>query len=80
VLDRVDETELFLQLEKLEDVASDSAAEAVEKPFIAVDVKGRALFGVERAEAFVGGPRFSQRHVLLHNLQDVPMRAQIIYE
>ena len=80
MLDGVDEAELFLQLEKLEDVAADAAAEAVEKAFVAVDVKRRALFGVKRAEALVGGPGFSERHILLHDLQDIGLHAQVVDE
>ena len=80
MLDGIDEAELFLQLEELEDVAADAAAEAVKKSFVAVDVKRRALFGVKRAEAFVGGARFSERHILLHDLQDVGLHAQVVYE
>ena len=55
VFDGIDEPELFLQLEEFENVAPHAAAETVEEPFVAVDVERRALLGVERAEALVGG-------------------------
>ena len=80
MLDGVDEAEFFLQLEELEDIAPHAAAEAVEKSLVAVDVERGAFFGVERAEAFVGRARFSERDVLLHDLQDVGLHAQVVYE
>ena len=80
MLDRVDEAELFLQLEKLEDVAADAAAEAVEKSLVAVDVERRAFLGVKRAEALVRGARFPERHILLHDLHDVGLHAQVVDE
>ena len=64
-LHRVGEADLLVQLEELEHVATDAAAEAVEEALVAVDVERRRLLGVERAEALVGRARLLQRHVVL---------------
>ncbi len=80
MLDGVDEAQLFLQLEELEDIAAHAAAEAVEKSLVAVDVERGGFLGMKRAEAFVGRARFSERHVLLHDLHDVGLHAQVVDE
>ncbi len=80
MLDGVDEAQLFLQLEEFEDVATHATAEAVEKSFVAVDVERWAFLRVKGAQALVGGARFSERHVLLHHLQDIGLHAQVVYE
>ena len=80
VLHRVDEAELFLELEKFEDVAPDAAPETVKKAFVAIDVERGALLGVKRAEALIRGARFPERHILLHDLQDIGLHAQVVYE
>src|SRR6185312_3686082 len=46
-LHRLRESSLLVQLEELEDVATDLTAEAVEKTFVAVDVKRRRFLAVE---------------------------------
>ena len=47
-LDRVGEPDFFVQLEELEHVAADPAAEAVEETLIAIDLKRRRLLTVKR--------------------------------
>ena len=80
LLDRVREADLLVQLEKLEDVAADAAAEAVEEPLVAVDVKRRRLLAVKRAEPLVGGAGLLQRHVVLDDDDDVGLVLQVVDE
>ena len=77
---RVLEADLLVQLEELEHVAADAAAEAVEEPLVGIDVERRRLLGVKRAEALVGRARPLQRHVLLHDLHDVRLQAEVVDE
>ena len=72
--------DLLVQLEELEHVAADAAAEAVEEPLVRVDVKRRRLLRMERTETLVRRARALQRHVLLHDLQDVGLHAQVVDE
>jgi hypothetical protein len=71
----IDEAELFLQFEKLEHVAAGAAAKTMKEPLFTIDVKRWALLRVERAEPLVGSTGLSERHVLLHDLQDVGVQA-----
>jgi hypothetical protein len=52
----------------------------MEKAFVAIDVERGALLGVKRAEALIRGARLSQRHVLLHDLKNIGLHAQVVYE
>ena len=79
-LHRVVEPDLLVQLEELEDVAADAAAEAVEEPLVAVDVERRRLLAVERTEALVGGAGLLQRHVVLDHDDDVGVVLQVVDE
>ena len=74
------EADLLVKLEELEDVAADVAAEAVKEPFSGFDVERRRLLGVERTQALVGRARALQRHVLLDDLHDVRLQAQVVDE
>ena len=78
--DRVLEADLLVQLEELEDVAADAAAEAVEESLVRVDVKRRRLLPVKRTEPLVGRAGALQRDVLLHDLHDVRLQAQVVDE
>jgi hypothetical protein len=69
-----------VQLEKLDHIAADAAAEAVEEAFIAVDVERRRLLTVKWTEAFVRGSRFLQRHVVLNDDDDVGLSFQVLDE
>ena len=73
-------TDLLVQLEELEHVAAGAASEAVEEPLFRMHLKRRRLLGVERAEPLVRRPRALQRDVLLHNLQDVRLQAEVVDE
>ena len=64
----------------LYDVPADVAAEAVEEPLVGHDVEGGRLLRVEGAEAFVAGSGALQRNVLLHDLQDVRLQAEVVDE
>ena len=77
---RVLEADLLVQLEELEDVAADAAAEAVEEPLVGIDVERRRLLGVKRTAALVRRARALQRHVLLHDLHDVRLQAEVVDE
>src|SRR5581483_9636080 len=48
--DGIGERDLLVQFEELEHVAADAAAEAVEEPFVRVDVERRRLLAVKRTE------------------------------
>src|SRR5687767_9935665 len=54
--------DLLLQLDKLEHVTADAAAETVEEPAIAIDVERWRFLAVKRAEALVGRAGLAQRH------------------
>ena len=77
---RVLEPDLLVQLEELEHVAAGAAAEAVEEALLGIDDERRRLLRVERAQALVGRPRALERHVLLHDLQDVGLQAEVVDE
>jgi hypothetical protein len=44
----VGERGLLVELEKLEDISTDATPEAVEEPFLGIDVERRRLLAVER--------------------------------
>ena len=52
----------------------------MKEPFFGVDVKRRRLLGMERTQAFVCPADFLQRHVILHDLQDVGLKAEVVDE
>jgi hypothetical protein len=72
--------DFFVQLEELEHVAADAAAEAVEKAFIAIDLKRRRLLAVKRTQTFVIGARLFQRYVVLDHDDDVGLLLEIVDE
>ena len=80
LLHRVLEADLLVQLEKLEDVAADAAAEAVKEPLVAIDVERRRLLAVKRAEPLVRGAGLLQRHVVLDHDDDVGVVLQVVDE
>jgi hypothetical protein len=69
-----------VQLEELEDVAADAAAKAVEKSLVRVNVERGGLLVMERAVPFVGRARALQGYILLHNLEDVRLKAKVVDE
>jgi hypothetical protein len=77
---RLGEAQTLVQLDELEDVAADAAAEAVEEAALAIDVEGRRLLVVERTQALVGAADAAQRHRLLDDLDDVGLEAQVVEE
>src|SRR5262249_38748328 len=79
-LDRVLEPDLLVQLEELEYVAANPASVAVEEALVAVDMERRRLLRVKRAETFVAGPRFLQRHVVLNDGDDIRLGLQVVDE
>ena len=78
--DGVWKCQLLVHLEEFEHIAADAAAEAVEKPFLGIDVERGRFLRVKRTEAFVGVADTLQRHVLLHDLDDIRLQAQIVDE
>ena len=67
-------------MHELEDVAADAAAEAFVELARLVDVEGRSLFLMERAQAQVaaGGANAAQAHVLADHLDDVDRGFQLL--
>jgi hypothetical protein len=78
--DGVGKPDLLLHLDELDHVAADAAAEAVKEPLLAVDVKGRRLLTVERAQALVAVAGLLQGHVFLDHLHDIRAGAQVVDE
>jgi len=76
----IGKADFFVQLEKLEHVAADAASEAVEETFVAIDLKGRRLLAMKRAQPFVIGARLLQRHVILDHDDDVGLLLEIVDE
>ena len=73
-------SDFLLQLDELEDVAADAAAETVKKPAVAVDAEGRRLLAVKRTEALVVGACLPQRHVVRDDRDDVSGRSHFVDE
>jgi hypothetical protein len=69
-----------VQLEELEHVAADAAAEAVEVALLAIDVERRRLLAVERTEPLVGGAGLLERDVILDDDDDVGVMLQVVDE
>src|SRR5262249_44084529 len=80
MLHRIEESKLLLQLEKLDHVAADAAAEAVKEALVAVDVERRRLLTVKWTQPFVRGSRLLQRHVVLDHDDDVRLSFQVLDE
>jgi hypothetical protein len=59
---RFAEVDLVLQLDELEHVAADAAAEAVEEALVLVDGERRRFLAVKGTEALVLRARLAQRH------------------
>ena len=72
--------DLLVELQELEDVPAHVAPETVKEPLLWIDVKRRRLFAVKRAESFVGAPRSLERHIFLHDLQDVGLQTKVVDE
>src|SRR5262249_61913650 len=72
--------DVAVHLENLEHVAANAGPEAVEEALLRVDVKRRGFFRMKGAESFVRVADPFQRHVLLHDLDDVRLEAQIVDE
>src|SRR5262245_24180979 len=77
---RILESDLVLQLDELEDVAADAAAEAVEEPLVAVDGERRRLLAVKRAESLVRIPSLAQRYRVGDDRHDVRGRTDFVNE
>src|SRR5262249_8119234 len=75
---RILEADVLVQFQKLEHVAADAAAEAVEKPLLGIDMERWRLLAVKGTKALVGPPGALQRHVLLDDRQQICLKAQII--
>ena len=74
------ERHFFVQLDELDHVTADAAAEALEVALVAVHVERRRLLAMERAQAFVRGSCPAERDALLHHLHDVGVRFQVVDE
>src|SRR4030095_11175145 len=77
---RVLEADLLVQLQEFDDVAADAATEAVEEALVGMDVERRRLLGMKRAVPLIRRPGPLQGYVLLHDRQDVRLRAKVIDE
>ena len=64
---------------KLENVAANAAAEAMENLLGRVDGKRRGLLLVERAKAHVIRAGFAQLDVIAHNLDDISSRPYFVH-
>jgi hypothetical protein len=71
---------LVKKLNELDDVPARSAAETVEKALVAVDVERWRLLPVKRAQALPRRPAPPQRNALLHDLNDIGVRLEIVDE
>ena len=80
LLHRVGKPDLVVQLEELQHVAADAAAEAVEEALVAVDVERRRLLAVERAQPLVGGAGLLERDVVADHHDDVGVVLQVVDE
>ena len=78
--DGLGEADLLVQLDELDHVAADAAAEAVEEALLAVDVERRRLLAVERAQPFHVAPASLERHDVADHLHDVGVQMQIVEE
>ena len=77
MLHRLRKREALGQREELEDVAARAAAEAVEEPLAAIDVKRRRLLAMKRTEAFVALAGELERRDLADEVDDVGRRAHL---
>ena len=78
--ERLAESDLFLQLDELEDVAADAAAEAMEEAFFLVDAERRRLLAVKRAEPLVFRAGLAQRHGVRDDGDNVCRRPDFVDE
>src|SRR5215213_5515600 len=74
------EIDLFLQLDELEHVAADAAAEAIEEAAFAHDVERWRLLAVKRAQAFIGIAGFTQRDGVRNDGDNVGRRTDFVDE
>ena len=74
------ERDLVVQLDELEDIALGAAAKAMEKALVAVDVEGRRLFPVKRAESLPRRAAAPERDALLDHLHDIGVRLEVLDE
>ena len=77
---RFGEAHFLVQLDELDHVAADAAAEAVEEALLAVDVERRRLLAVERAQPFPRRAGLPQRHNVPHDRHDVGVKMKIVDE
>ncbi len=75
---RLGERHVFHQHQELEDVAAVPATEALEDLHLRIDVKGRRLLLLERAQGLELGAGFLQRHVTAHHVDDVRGVAHLL--
>jgi hypothetical protein len=76
----IGEADFFLQLDELEDVTADAAAEAVEEPAVAVDRERRSLLAVKRAQPFERRAGLAQRYIVGDDGDDVGRRPDLVDE
>ena len=79
-LHRIGESDLLVQLEELEHVAADAAAEAMKEPLVTRDVERRRFLAVERTETLIRCTRLLQRHVVLDHDDDVGLLLEVVDE
>src|SRR5262245_60509058 len=75
---RVLEADLFMELQELEDIAANAAAEAMKKSLLGIDMKRRCLLPMKRTESLVSPSRTLQRYVLLDDRQDIGLKPKVI--
>ena len=77
---RILEADFLVQLEELEDIAADAAAETVEEALVGMNVERRRFFVMERAVALVRRPRPLQGYIFLDDRQDIGLQAKVVDE
>ena len=77
---RFGKRKLLVQLDELDDIAPGAAAEALEEPLVLIHVERRRLFVVERTQTLVRVAGLLQRDDVLHDLDDVGLRLEVVDE
>ena len=77
---RILEADLLVELEELEDVPAGTTAKAVKEAALRVHLKRGRLLAVKGTQSLVVFPGALQRDVLLDDLHDVRLQAEVVDE
>jgi hypothetical protein len=77
---RFGKRDLFLQFQKLEDIAAGVAPESLEEALFLIDRKRGGLLGMEGTQALELHSRLLQGHVVLDYTHDVRLETQVVDE